>query len=75
MGTGTGSFGSATNLSVGNGPCRITNADYNGDGKVDLAVVNDTSNNVSVLLGTGTGSFGAATGFTVAANPFRTYPF
>ncbi len=30
--------------------------DFNGDGDTDLAVGNDGSNNVSVLLGTGTDS-------------------
>jgi hypothetical protein len=31
--------------------------DFNGDGVLDLAVANVTSNNVSVLLGTGDGTF------------------
>ena len=39
--------------------------DFNGDGKLDLAVANQSSNNVSILLGTGTGSFSAATNFAV----------
>jgi hypothetical protein len=47
----------------------VTVGDFNGDGKLDLAVANDLGNNVSVLLGTGTGSFGTATNFTVGSNP------
>ena len=43
--------------------------DFNGDGKLDLAVANADSNNVSILLGTGTGSFGAATNFGVGTGP------
>jgi hypothetical protein len=34
-------------------------ADFNGDGKLDVAGVNDTSG-LFVLLGTGSGSFTAA---------------
>ena len=33
-------------------------AEFNGDGKLDLAVVNLGSNNVSILLGDGVGGFG-----------------
>jgi len=36
---------------------------------LDLAVVNEGSNNVSILLGTGTGSFGTATNFAVGSQP------
>jgi len=70
LGTGTGSFGPATNFNVGNRPYSVTVGDFNGDGKSDLAVANAFSNNVSVLLGTGTGSFGPATNFTVGISPW-----
>jgi hypothetical protein len=69
LGTGTGSFGAATNFTVGTAPRSVTVGDFNGDGKSDLAVANANSSNVSVLLGTGTGSFGAATNFTVGNGP------
>ncbi|MFN9258739.1 beta strand repeat-containing protein, partial [Microcystis sp.] len=69
LGTGTGSFGAATNFSVGNAPSSVTVGDFNGDGKSDLAVANRYGNNVSVLLGTGTGSFGTATNFSVGIFP------
>lgn len=61
LGTGTGSFvsTSVTN-SVGTLPTSIISTDFNNDGKMDLAVTNNTSKNVSVLLGTGTGSFASA---------------
>jgi Flp pilus assembly secretin CpaC len=39
------------------GPIAITSADFNGDGKPDLAIVNQTSNNVTVLEGNGNGTF------------------
>jgi len=69
LGTGTGSFGTATNFSVGSSPISVTVGDFNGDGKSDLATANHSSSNVSVLLGTGTGSFGPATNFTVGISP------
>jgi hypothetical protein len=69
LGTGTGSFGTATNFTVGISPRSVTVGDFNGDGKSDLAVANYASNNVSVLLGTGTGSFGTATNFSVGNRP------
>ena len=67
LGTGTGSFGAATNFGVGSDPFSVAVGDFNGDGKLDLAVANFNSDNVSILLGTGTGSFGAATNFGVGS--------
>ncbi|HWX43423.1 MAG TPA: VCBS repeat-containing protein [Blastocatellia bacterium] len=37
--------------------------DFNGDGKLDLAVANTAGNSVAILLGTGTGSFEAKKDF------------
>jgi len=66
LGTGTGSFGTATNFTTDWYPYSVTVADFNGDGKADLATANNSSSKtVSVLLGTGTGSFGTAATFTV----------
>lgn len=61
--TTSGSF------TVGNEPREVEVADLNGDGNLDLAVANATSNNVSVLLGNGDGSFGAASNFSVGNSP------
>ena len=69
LGTGTGSFGTATNFAVSGGPFSVAVGDFNGDGKQDLAAANLNSNNVSILLGTGTGSFGTATNFGVGSGP------
>jgi len=44
-------------------------ADFNGDGKLDLAVANFRSNTVSILLGTATGSFGLKTDFATGSSP------
>ncbi len=60
----------AAGLTAGTRPISVAIGDLNGDGKPDLAVANDTSSNVSILLGTGTGAFGSATDFAVGANPY-----
>jgi hypothetical protein len=57
-GTGTG-FGSPTNYVSGDNPRQVAVADLNGDGRLDLAIANNASNDVKVLLGTGGGAFAA----------------
>ena len=44
-------------------------ADYDGDGKADLAVANLGSDNVSVLLGNGNGTFQAVVNHRVGEGP------
>jgi hypothetical protein len=63
------SFAPATNFAVGTSPIEVTKADFNSDGKLDLAVTNQNSNNVSVLLGDGKGGFGEALNFAVGTFP------
>ena len=43
--------------------------DFNGDGKPDLAVANQGSNTLSILIGDGTGRFAAPTTITTAGGP------
>jgi hypothetical protein len=62
LGTGTGSFGAKTDFGTGRGSNSVAVGDFNGDGKLDLAVAGGSAT-VSILLGTGTGSFGAKTDF------------
>src|SRR5437660_11410120 len=50
-------FQSAVSYTVGTNPVAAEAADFNGDGKVDIAVINSGSNNVSILLGNGDGTF------------------
>lgn len=45
------------NFTAGSGPALLTVGDFNGDGNPDLAVANEGSNNVSILLGDGHGGF------------------
>ncbi|MDQ3277572.1 MAG: thrombospondin type 3 repeat-containing protein, partial [Bacteroidota bacterium] len=50
MGNGSGSFGPATSYAVGSSPQSITAGDFNGDGKMDLAVPDFGSSRIYVLL-------------------------
>jgi len=70
LGTGTGTFGTASNFAVGASPYSVASSDFNGDGKLDLVVANSGSNNVSIIVGSGTGSFGVATNFAVGSIPY-----
>jgi uncharacterized protein (TIGR03437 family) len=60
LGKGDGTFGTPTYLAGLSGPLSIVAADFNGDGKLDLAVANQGSlGNVAILLGHGDGTFAA----------------
>ncbi len=54
---------------VGRAPQAITAGDFNGDGLSDIATVNGTSDDVSVLLGNGNGTFRSAVSFGVGKIP------
>jgi glucose/arabinose dehydrogenase/fibronectin type 3 domain-containing protein len=69
LGNGDGTFGAATNFTVGSAPHSIVALDFNGDGNPDVAVANLNSDNVSVRLGNGTGGFAAAVNYTVGDGP------
>jgi len=74
LGNGSGGFAAASGspFSVGGFPTSVTVGDFSGDGKADLAVANDTDDNVTILLGNGSGGFTAAAGspFNVGSAPF-----
>jgi type II secretory pathway component GspD/PulD (secretin) len=55
-GNPTGNF-PRTDFSVGHSPNAVAVGDFNGDGKLDLAVANQGDNTVSILLGNGDGTF------------------
>jgi subtilisin-like proprotein convertase family protein len=61
---------SPTNFQTGLSPTNVAVADFNNDTKPDLAVTNQVTNNVSVLLGNGDGSFGGQSLFTVGSSPY-----
>ena len=53
----------------GDVPFGVITADWNGDGRLDLAVSNAGSGTISILLGTGSGRFARAPALLVGANP------
>ncbi len=62
-------FAPAVNYAVGITPCSVIAADLDDDGDNDLAVANDTSYSVSVLMGNGDGTFRAAVDYAVDLFP------
>jgi hypothetical protein len=66
---GTGAFAGQTSYPAGNGPTSIAVADYNVDGRPDLAVADESDNSVSILLGTGAGVFGPNFELPVGTSP------
>jgi len=73
LGNGDGTFGAHTDYPTGTGPVAIVTGDFNisNNANLDLAVVNQAANTVSILLGTGdaNGTFGAKQDFAVGAAP------
>jgi Flp pilus assembly secretin CpaC len=49
------------------GPLAMVVNDFNSDGKQDLAIVNQTTNNVTILLGNGDGTFAETTGSPISS--------
>jgi len=72
LASGQVSFTGPTNIRTGDGPVSVAAGDFNGDQDPDLAVANEYSDNISVLLGGAGGTFGAATNFPTG---FLTFPF
>jgi hypothetical protein len=60
---GSGSFSAAAHFSAGPVPFEMATGDFNGDGRTDLAVANNSSpsGGTAIMLGTGTGAFQAPT--------------
>lgn len=63
------SFAAPTSYPVGTNPAAIVVGDFNGDGKIDIAVANTGSGDVSILLGNGDGTFQAARSFSAGNSP------
>ena len=68
LGDGTGHFTLASSPAVGDNANSVAVGDFNGDGKLDLAVASIGSTTLSILLGDGTGNF------TLTSSPPRVEP-
>jgi hypothetical protein len=72
-GPGTVSFAAKLEVAVTDQPSDLTAADFDGDGKTDLATSSDSASTVNVLKNSspapGTISFAAPAGFAVAPQP------
>ena len=55
---------------VGSAPGQVIKGDFNGDGRLDLAVSNGGSGDVSILLGTGDGTFEPERRVITGPDPF-----
>ena len=55
LGYGNGSFATMTNYSTGEGSLlsAVTIADFNNDGRLDIAVTDSGTNNIGILFGYG----------------------
>lgn len=75
LGNGSGGFSpsSGNPFPIGAGAQTVATGDFNGDGKPDFIVANNSDSTISVLLGDGTGtSFMAASGspYSLASGPY-----
>ncbi len=71
LGNGDGTFtlASGSPISLENSLSAIVTADFNGDGKLDLAVTDSVGNVVLILPGNGDGTFGTPTTIAVGNGP------
>ncbi len=71
LGNGDGTFTQASGspISLGQGLSAIIAGDFNGDGKLDLAITDYLANDVLILLGNGVGTFQSPITIPVGNNP------
>jgi len=68
-GDGTGTFNAPYTINTGSEPGDVIAADFNGDGKIDLATEDTSSNTVSIYIGNGDGTFKPRVTYPVGNKP------
>ncbi len=66
---GTALFSETSKPTVETNPTAVTSGDFDGDGNIDLAVINALSSSVSVLTNSGDASFTVSSSASVGTNP------
>ena len=69
LGNGDGTFTQGSTILLGSYLSAIVAGDFNGDGKLDLAVTDSGNNTVYILLGNGDGTFGLTSTIPVGNFP------
>ncbi len=70
LGKGDGTFQAPSSIIVGQYPSSVVVADFNGDGKMDLAIADYIAGNVAILLGKGDGTFQPPITYPADSGPF-----
>lgn len=66
---GLGTFAQAVSYPAGQRPAALAVADFNGDGRIELAVANSATDDVTVLSGRLGGTFAPVGGYAAGENP------
>jgi hypothetical protein len=69
LGNGDGTLRQLASYNTGLGCVWVATGDFNGDGKIDLAVVDQTDDSFSILLGNGDGTFQKHVDTSLSARP------